>query len=258
MTRLGEKTKMKNAVVLAGGKGIRIQALAEDLPKPMIPVGGKPILEHVITMLKRLDFEKVYIVVGYKKELIQAHFGSGSTFGLDITYLENKFIDNKVKCGLSDAVLLLEGVINEPFMTILGDEIYINTRHAEMLKSFEGSDNSCECMFAVTKVKDPAAIKKNYSVKVDGMMNVLDLEEKPETPFNDLLGCGTYLFKPSVFEYIKKTPVSERSCRKELADTMKLMVSGKKIVKAFDIGGKYLNINFPEDIVTAKTYMQSL
>ena len=247
---------MKNAVVLAGGKGIRLQPLNEDLPKPMIPVGGKPILEHIVTMLKRLGFGKIYIVVGYKKELIQEHFGNGGKFGLSITYLENKFIDNKVKCGLSDAVLLLEGVINEPFMTILGDEIYVNTRHAEMLKMFEGAGSACECMLAVNTAQDPGSIKKNYTVKVDGQWNVTDLVEKPEIPFNNFIGCGTYLFRQSVFEYIKKTRVSEKSCRKELADTMKLMVADGKTVKAFPIEGKYLNINYKEDLAAAEELLK--
>lgn len=223
----------------------------------MIPVGGKPILEHVVTMLKGLGFEKVYIIVGYKKELIQQHFGSGEKFGLSITYLENKFIDSKVKCGLSDAVLLLEDIINEPFLTILGDEIYVNTKHAEMLKSYEIGD-SPECMIAVNATEDLESIKKNYTVKVDGNWNVLDLVEKPEKPFNNLIGCGTYIFKPSVFEYIKKTAVSEKSCRKELADTMKMMVKDGKTVRAFPLEGSYLNINYKQDLDTAERLLSRL
>ena len=245
---------MKSAVVLAGGKWIRLQALAEDLPKPMIRVGGKPILEHVMAMLKRLGFEKVYVVVGYKKELIQEYFGNGEKSGLSITYLENKFIDSKVKCGLSDAVLLLEGVLNEPFLTILGDEIYVNTKHADMVSSFEAG--GCECMLAVNAAEDTGSIKKNYSVKLDDKRNVLDLVEKPDAPFNNLIGCGTYIFKPSVFDYIRNTNVSERSGRKELADTMKLMVRDGKTVKAFSLEGKYLNINYPEDIEAAENLLK--
>jgi glucose-1-phosphate thymidylyltransferase len=248
--------KVKNAVVLAGGKGIRLQALAEDVPKPMMIVGGKPILEHVVTMLKRLGFEKVFIVVGYKKELIQQYFGSGEKFGLKITYLENTFIDDKIKCGLSDAVLLLEGRIFEPFLTILGDEIYIDTKHGGMIREFEDRPESCECMVAVSKTDDVEAIKKNYTVDIDTHWRVVDLVEKPEKPFNNLIGCGTYIFKPSIFPYIRMTKVSARSGRKELADTMKAMVKDGKTVKAFTIGGKYVNINYPQDLIKAENYLR--
>lgn len=249
-------SKMKKAVILAGGKGLRLSQSNADLPKPMIPVAGKPILEYIVAMIKKLGFEDAYIVVGHKKELIREYFGDGSKFGLKIEYLENKFIDNKVKCGLSDAVLLLEGVIKEPFLTILGDEIYAGTRHEEMIAAFEGSAGACECMVAVHETKDLESIKKNYSVQLDADWNVLDLVEKPEKPFNSLIGCGTYIFRPSVFEYIRNTKVSERSGRKELADTMKAMVNEGRKVKAFSIEGSYLNVNYPQDLAEAERYLK--
>jgi glucose-1-phosphate thymidylyltransferase len=135
-------------------------------------------------------------------------------------------------------------------LTILGDEIYVDTKHSEMIRSFEGGGS--ECMIGVCETSDIEAVKKNYSVKTDKDGKVLDLVEKPQEPFNNLIGCGTYMFRPSVFEYIRKTPVSERSCRKELADTMKMMVKDGRVVKAFTLGGGYLNINYQQDLETAE------
>ncbi|MBN1822896.1 MAG: NTP transferase domain-containing protein [Endomicrobiales bacterium] len=248
---------MNKAIVLAGGKGIRIQSCAEDLPKPMLTVGGRPILEYITALLKKSGIKELYMIVGYRQELIRDHFGDGGRFGVKIEYLENRKVNDKVKSGLSDAVLLVEDIIKEPFITILGDEIYAGTDHAGIVKAFENSPD-CECMIGVMRVGDREAIKKNYSVRLEGGMKVADLEEKPEAPFNDLLGCGTYLFRPSVFGYIKKTPVSAKSGRKELADTMRMMVEGKKIVKAYDLGGKYVNINYPEDLKAAEGHAERL
>lgn len=243
---------MNKALVLAGGKGLRLYSGAEELPKPMVLVNGRPILEYVVLMLKELEFQKIYIVVGYKKELIIDHFGNGKKLGLEINYLENPNIDHPQKSGLSDAVLLGKSIFKEPFMTILGDEIYVGTKHKEMIES----SPECEAMIAVYETKNIEEVKKNYSVKIDANWNVLDLEEKPKNPWNNLVGCGTYLFRPSVFKYIEDTPFSPRSGRKEIADTLKMMVVDRKIVKAFSIGGRYLNINYQEDLVLAEKILQ--
>lgn len=240
---------MEKAVILAGGKGVRLGTMAESTPKPMAVIRGKPILHYIMSMVRDMGMKHVHVVVGYKKEMLMDYFKAGKDYGIKVEYIDNSSIDDKKKSGLSDAVLLLKGVINEPFMTILGDEIYAGTSHRLMPAEFEKS--GCEAMIAVHRTPDIEEVKKNYAVKVDAAWNILDLEEKPPVPWNDLIGCGTYLFRPSVFGFIEKTPVSLRSGRKELADTMKCMINEGKKVRAYEIGGEYLNINFAEDLITA-------
>ncbi len=251
---------MKIAAVLAGGKGLRLYSSLKDAPnlkeeankpKPMICVNNKPIMEYIILKLKELNFEIIYVIVGYQKELIMDFFKSGKKYGLDIRYIENKHINDLKKSGLSEAVLLVKDLIVEPFMTILADEVYANTKHKEMINSFR-KDEECESMIAVYQTDNKEEVKKNYSVKVDNNWRVLDLEEKPKEPWNNLVGCGTYLFKPSIFSYIEKTKPSIRSGRKELADTLKLIVQDQKILKAFNIEGQYLNINYLDDLSLAE------
>ncbi|MEW6040002.1 MAG: sugar phosphate nucleotidyltransferase, partial [Elusimicrobiota bacterium] len=154
-------------------------------------------------------------------------------------------------------VLLLKDKISKPFLTMLGDEIYIQTRHNEMLKSFENySENECDAMIGVFETENIEEVKKNYAVKIDSSNNVLDLEEKPQNPWNNLIGCGTYIFRPSVFNFIEKTPLSVRSGRKELADTMKLIVNSGRKIKAFSLGGNYVNINYREDFEKAEKLLR--
>lgn len=242
---------MDKAVILAGGRGVRFGTMSEDLPKPMAVIEGKPILHYIVSMLKKMGLKRLYIIVGYKKETIMNHFGDGRDYGMKIDYLDNSGINDPKKNGLSDAVLLVKDIMDAPFLTILGDEIYAGTKHAEMLAAFE-NDPSCESMIAVHKTPNPEEVKKNYAVKLAGNWVITDLEEKPKSPWNDLIGCGTYFFRPSIFGYIERTPVSQRSGRKELADTLKCIINDKKTVKAYEIGGKYLNINFAEDMITAR------
>jgi len=248
---------MKTAVVLAGGKGLRLYPGTSGIPKPMTVINDKPIMEHIILMLKRLGFETVYVIVGYKKEFIADYFKDGKRYGLSIEYIENRYIDDPRKNGLSDALLLVEGIPAGPFMTILGDEIYVNTRHKEMVELFE-SGAPREAMIAVYETTNIDDVKKNYSVKVDDDWLVLDLEEKPLQPWNNMVGCGTYLFRPSIFKYIEKTKVSDRTGRRELADTLKLIIEDKKVLGAFDIGGKYVNITYPEDLDYAKGILKGI
>ncbi|MFH1369303.1 MAG: nucleotidyltransferase family protein [Elusimicrobiota bacterium] len=242
---------MEKAVILAGGRGVRFGTMSEELPKPMAAIEGKPILHYIISILRSMGLKQLYIIVGYKKEIVIDYFGQGREYGLNIEYLDNSGVNDPKKNGLSDAVLLLKNVINEPFLTILGDEIYAGTKHGAMLKEFEKNEE-CESMIAVHRTANPEEVRKNYAVKVDTSWNITDLEEKPKTPWNDLIGCGTYIFRESIFRYIEQTSVSERSRRKELADTLKCIINDKKIVRAFEIGGKYLNINFAEDMLTAR------
>ena len=74
------------AVILAAGKGTRMGALTEELPKPMLPVEGKPILEHIISGIAAQGVREICLIVGWKSEVIEQHFGDGSALGLNITY----------------------------------------------------------------------------------------------------------------------------------------------------------------------------
>lgn len=246
---------MENAVILAGGKGLRFGTDPDAGPKPMAIVSGKPILHRILTLVSSLGFRKAYVVVGYKKDVLIGHFRDGGKYGIELEYIDNANVAGSAasqrKSGLSDAVLLLKDIIRAPFMTILGDEIYHNTDHLGMVRAF-AADPAAECFIAVRRTSQPGKIKKNYAVRVAADMLVRDLEEKPERPWNDLIGLGTYLFKPSIFGYIENTAVSPKTGRKELADSMKMMIEDGKRVKAYDVGGEYININYPEDIIAAE------
>ena len=80
---------LKTAVIIAGGRGKRFEERTEDLPKPLIPVNDKPILERIIEWLAKSGVERVVIGTAYKKEMIKSYFGDGSDFGVKISYTEH-------------------------------------------------------------------------------------------------------------------------------------------------------------------------
>ncbi|MEM2281700.1 MAG: nucleotidyltransferase family protein, partial [Candidatus Bathyarchaeia archaeon] len=107
------------AVVLAAGEGVRLQPLTFTRPKPMICVGGKPILEHCLNAVKACDINHVIIVVHYMANIIRQHFGSGENFGLEIEYVEQPQV-----LGTGNAVEVAEPLLDEDFVLVYGDLLF--------------------------------------------------------------------------------------------------------------------------------------
>src|SRR5262249_45973645 len=123
-----------------------------------------------------------------------------------------------------------------------GDELYLDSNHAE-LASLAGQPFDAVC--GVTRTADLEQIKRNYGVRLeDG--RITRLVEKPTRIENDLLGCGTFIFTPAIFDAITRTPASPRSGRVELIDAVNLMAAEGRVVP-FWLTGPYLNINTTDD-----------
>ena len=98
-------------------------------------------------------------------------------------------------------------------------------------------------------------VKKNYSIKLSGRA-ISKLVEKPKIVTNNLLGCGTWIFRPNVFDFIKKTPLNPRTKRKELPDLIQAMIDAGKFFLPFDLNGLYVNVNNQEDLIVAKKLLE--
>jgi len=107
---------MKQAIIIAGGMGTRLKARLGDLPKPMIPIGGKPLLEHQVELAKRHGFTEIVIFACYRPDLIQAHLGDGSRWGVRIRYEIEK-----TPLGTAGAVLAGMRLLAERFLVFYGD-----------------------------------------------------------------------------------------------------------------------------------------
>ena len=106
------------AVIMAGGKGTRIRSVASDIPKPMIPVLDKPVLEYQIENLKKCGITEIILVTGYLNESVSSYFGNGERFGVDISYF-----NEDIPMGTAGALYYLrqDGRLNEDFLLIMGD-----------------------------------------------------------------------------------------------------------------------------------------
>ena len=106
------------AVILAAGEGMRLRPLTRTRPKPMIPIANRPLLEHVVEAVADAGLEKLVLVVGYKRERIQSHFGDGDDWGVEITYA----VQEK-QLGTGHAVEQAEPHVDGEFVVLNGDRI---------------------------------------------------------------------------------------------------------------------------------------
>ena len=106
-------------IIMAGGRGTRIAAVASDIPKPMIKVNGKPVLEHEIACLKAQGFTELIITVGYLGQMIMEYFGDGSKFGVNIRY----FVE-KSPLGNAGALFMLREQLTEDFLLLNADAVF--------------------------------------------------------------------------------------------------------------------------------------
>ena len=107
------------AVIMAGGKGTRIQSINKEVPKPMITILNKPILEYEIEVLKNQGIKDIILVVGYLKEVITGYFKNGEKFGVNISYIE----ENE-PLGTAGALYYLKNELNEDFLLLNGDILF--------------------------------------------------------------------------------------------------------------------------------------
>lgn len=187
--------RLKTAVILAGGEGTRLRPLTYEIPKPLIPVKGKPLMEHTLDLLRKYEIKEVIISVGYMAEKIIEHFGDGSKFGIKIEWI----VEDK-PLGTAGPLRLLRNKAKDTFLLIWTDVL------AEVdLFDFMNFHltHSGVATIALTTVEDTtrygvAAIKGNRILKF------VEKPKKGKEPSN-LINSGIAILEPEIFNYLKKT-----------------------------------------------------
>jgi len=183
-----QKTKPNRVVLMVGGLGTRLRPLTESIPKPMLEVGGRPILETIILNFKKHGFSNIILSVSYKAEVIESYFGDGSDFGINIEYIyEDK------RMGTAGALSLMKDRLSEPFFVMNGD--LLTNINFENMMEFHLSYNAMGTMgIREYDFQVPYGV-----VKVDGI-DILKIEEKPIHNF--FVSGGIYILNPKILKYI--------------------------------------------------------
>jgi NDP-sugar pyrophosphorylase family protein len=184
----------KKAIILCGGKGTRLRPITQEIPKPLIPVHGKALVEHLIDLFKKYDIKDIVLSVGYKKEKIKEHFGNGSRLGVNITYIEES---EDAPLGTAGPLKKAKDILTETFIVTNGDELKdINLE--EMYELHKSS--KAKATIALTTVPDPS----NYGVAELSGTKIKRFIEKPpkdKAPSN-LINSGLYILEPDIIDII--------------------------------------------------------
>lgn len=178
------------AVILAAGRGTRMRNLTDDVPKPMLKVKGKPILEYKLMALPQ-EIDEVIFIVGYKKGKIEEYFGNEFQ-GKRIVYVIQENLN-----GTGGAVHLVKDLVKDKFLVMMGDDLY----HPDDISDILKYDNAVLSI----EVENPSS----FGVfDIDKDNNLINIIEKPVNPPSNLICTGLYVLGKEFFEY-DLVPISE-------------------------------------------------
>ncbi|MFI5773171.1 glucose-1-phosphate thymidylyltransferase [Streptomyces sp. NPDC051658] len=226
------------ALVLSGGSGTRLRPFTYSMPKQLMPVANRPVLEHVLENIRELGVSEVAVVVGDREREIAAVLGDGARLGLRLTYIRQE-----QPLGLAHCVKIAREFLGEDdFVMYLGDSM-LPQGVKEMAREF--AEHRPTAQVVVQRVADPRAFGV-AEVAPDG--RVTRLVEKPEQPRSDLALTGVYFFTPVIHQAIDKIPPSARG-ELEITDALQWLVSYGATVRAREYTGYWKDTGRAEDVL---------
>jgi len=238
------------AVILAAGKGTRMRELTNEFPKPMLKVQGRPILEHIVAGIVNAGVRDIFIVTGYRADVIESHFGDGAKWGARIAYGRQAVQDGTGKAP----EVAREFVGASPFVLTYGDILVKPETYGQMIRRFSEGDFSA--VITVTRGEDVTQGAVNF---FDEQFCLKRLVEKPTHEQLEQLrrdgwlksgepvwyNAGIYLFRPSVFEHIARLQKSPRG-EYELTDAVNALLAANHKIAGLEIQGRWVDVRDPE------------
>ncbi len=229
------------AVILAAGRGTRMEGLTADCPKPMLPLNGRPMLTYVIEAAESAGITEILLIVGYRAEMVERYFAAHPPARAHLSYKRQPSQD-----GTGSAALLArEFSAGNPFLLTFGDIIVDTSTYAGLLGQAEGA----EAVLALKRVDDPY---RGAAVYVDGGRIARIIEKPPRgastTPW---VNAGVYFFRSSIFEELDRIPLSPRG-EYELTDAIHQLLAAGKVLHWVEIEGHWRDVGRPEDLPEAE------
>jgi dTDP-glucose pyrophosphorylase len=238
------------AVILAAGRGTRMRELTNELPKPMLKVSGAPILEHIIEGLVANGIQDIFIVTGFRAEVIEEHFGSGAKWDARIAYGRQTVQDGTGKAP----EVAKHFVVEDPFLLTYGDILVKPDTYGGMVKRF--GEATFSGLVTVTGSEDVTKGGLNF---FDEEFCLTRVVEKPGDHELDQLrkegwlkpaqtawyNAGIYIFRPVLFAFtaaLQKSPRGEY----ELTDAINAMLKTGHRIAGMQIEGRWVDVRDPE------------
>lgn len=227
---------LETAVIIAGGRGMRLEERTDDLPKPMIPVAGEPIISRIVNWLKGEGVLNMVIGVAYKKEKIIDFLGDGKERGVNIRYTVHD-----EKGGTEDAfkaAIEQSGIQDNNFYAMNGDQL------TDMqLRGLTNSHLTSNAVATIVTIK----LRTNFGIiDIDNENRIIGFQEK-NTISNILINSGIYIFNKGIRDYLTGGNIEENAFRKLIED---------KKIRSFYYDGLWLPINDKKEFKRAEEYLR--
>ncbi len=227
-----------DAVIMAGGRGVRLQPLTNELPKPLLKVGGVPIIERNVTRLVKFGIENINISVNYLGELLEEHFKDGSEFDANV-----KYVKEDTPLGTIGAVSKIENFSNDTVL-VMNSDLLTNIDFEDFYSEFEDSKSDMMVASIPYKVDVP------YAILEEDKGRVLSLKEKPTYTYYS--NAGIYLIQKNLLKYIP-----EGECF-NATDLMELVIDKGLTLRTYPIKGYWLDIGKMEDFEKAQMDVEKI
>jgi UDP-N-acetylglucosamine diphosphorylase / glucose-1-phosphate thymidylyltransferase / UDP-N-acetylgalactosamine diphosphorylase / glucosamine-1-phosphate N-acetyltransferase / galactosamine-1-phosphate N-acetyltransferase len=238
------------AVILAAGKGTRMRELTRAVPKPMLKVQGRPILEHILEGLIAAGIREVCVITGWRAEAVEDHFGDGRRWGVAIRYARQEVQDGTGKAP----ELAKRFVGDEDFLLTYGDILVRPETYQQMIQRFRAAEFS-----GVVTVTGSEDVTKGGLFFFDEDFCLRHLVEKPGPEQLEQLrqagwlvagqtawyNAGIYIFQPALFEFTARLNKSPRG-EYELTDALAEMIASKHKLAGLPIPGRWVDVRDPE------------
>jgi len=240
-------------VILAAGKGVRLQPLTYAIPKEMVHVCGKPLIQHAVDLFKHGGVTNIVVVVGENKSAVMDYLKDGVWNGIDVSYRFQTELN-----GVAKAIYIAKPFVDdEAFVATFGDEIIEpKDRLVRDMISLHKSKGSF-CTLGLSPVIDP---QRYGIVKIDGSGRILDMMEKPQSDAdkarlktgNEYLGInGVYVFEPGIFGFIEQIKPGAKG-EYQITDAIKLAVEAGKPCYAVVHRGIYRDVGTHEALLATE------
>ena len=226
-------------VILAGGRGTRLQPITHTGPKQLIPVGNKPVLQHAIDDMRAAGITEIGIILGNKgRDEIQEYFGDGSEFGVDITYIVQ---GNPI--GIAHAVGCARDFVgDDDFVVFLGDNIF-ERGIGKFVDNFRVGDHAAS--IALMEVDRP----EEFGIaEVSPDQSIEQIVEKPDDPPSNLAVVGVYAFSTRIFDVIDDLEPSARG-ELEITDALQGLLDEGASITYDVVDGWWKDTGYPTDIL---------